>query len=79
MEQKVKFSHSCPALPIINTLHQSLVPTQESTLTHCVCALTRVQLFVTPMDCFPSGSSVHGIFQARILEWVAISTSSGSS
>ena len=27
------------------------------------------------MDCSPPGSSVHGIFQARILEWVAISTS----
>ena len=26
-----------------------------------------------PMDCSPSGSSVHGILQARILEWVAIS------
>ena len=26
-----------------------------------------------PMDCSPPGSSVHGIFQARILEWVAIS------
>ena len=25
-----------------------------------------------PMDCSPSGSSVHGILQARILEWVAI-------
>ena len=24
-----------------------------------------------PMDCGPSGSSVHGILQARILEWVA--------
>src|SRR5574339_126012 len=28
-----------------------------------------------PMDCSPSGSSVHGIFQARVLEWVAISFS----
>jgi len=28
------------------------------------------------MDCSPPGSSVHGIFQARILEWVAISFSS---
>ena len=28
-----------------------------------------------PMDCSPSGSSLHGIFQARILEWVAISFS----
>ena len=26
-----------------------------------------------PVDCSPPGSSVHGIFQARILEWVAIS------
>ena len=32
-----------------------------------------------PMDCSPPGSSVHGIFQARILDWVAISFSSGSS
>ena len=29
------------------------------------------------MDCSPPGSSVHGIFQARILEWVAISFSKG--
>ena len=32
-----------------------------------------------PMDCSPPGSSVHGIFQARILEWVAIPFSRGSS
>ena len=28
-----------------------------------------------PMDCSPPGSSVHGIFQARILEWVVIPSS----
>ena len=28
-----------------------------------------------PMDCSPLGSSVHGIFQARVLEWVAIAFS----
>ena len=28
-----------------------------------------------PMDCSPPGSSIHGIFQARTLEWVAISFS----
>ena len=27
-----------------------------------------------PTDCNLSGSSVHGIFQARVLEWVAISS-----
>ena len=32
-----------------------------------------------PMDCSLPGSSVHGIFQARILEWVAIPFSRGSS
>ena len=32
-----------------------------------------------PMGCSPPGSSVHGIFQAGVLEWVAISFSRGSS
>ena len=32
-----------------------------------------------PLDCSLPGSSLHGIFQARILEWVAISFSKGSS
>ena len=43
----------------------------------CVLSsFSRVQLFVT---CSPLGSSVNGIFQAKILEWVAISSSRGSS
>ena len=33
----------------------------------------------SPMDCSLPGSSVHGISQARVLEWVAISFSRGSS
>ena len=32
-----------------------------------------------PMDCNPPGSSVHGILQARILEWVAMPSSGGFS
>ena len=32
-----------------------------------------------PMDCSVAGSSVHGIFQTRILEWVAVAFSKGSS
>ena len=32
-----------------------------------------------PTDCSPPGSSVHGIFQAIVLEWIAISFSRGSS
>ena len=45
----------------------------------CACMLSRfscVQHFVTPCTVTP-GSSVHGISQARILEWVAISFSRG--
>ena len=32
-----------------------------------------------PIDCSPPGSSVHGSFQARVLEWGAIAFSTGSS
>ena len=31
-----------------------------------------------PMDCSRPGSSIHGVFQARILEWIAIALSSKS-
>ena len=41
-------------------------------------SLSRVWL-CDPMDCSPPGSSVHGIFRAWVLEWVAISFSRGSS
>ena len=51
---------------ITGLLWESEVP--QSCLTLC-----------DPMDCSPPGSSVHGILQARILEWVAISFSRGSS
>ena len=50
----------------------------------CVCvgahaqSLSRVQL-CNPMDCSPPGSSVHGILQAIILQWIAISSFRGSS
>ena len=46
----------------------------------CVCVLRRFSLTLCdPMDCSPPGFSVHGILQARILEWVAIPFSRGSS
>ena len=47
----------------------------------CVCVLV-TQLYLTlcdPMDCSPPDSSVPGISQVRILEWVAIPISRGSS
>ena len=51
--------------------------------THRVCMGAKLlQLCLTlcdPMDYTPPGSSVHGILQARILEWVAMPSSRGSS
>ena len=47
----------------------------------CVCMLSRsvVSDSCDPKDCSPPGSSVHGILQARLLQWVAISSSRASS
>ena len=48
----------------------------------CAIESEVAELYLTlckPMDCSPPGSSVHGTLQARILEWVAISFSRGSS
>ena len=46
---------------------------------HCCCCLVAQSCptLLDPMDCSPPGSSVHGISQARILEWVAFSFSTG--
>ena len=44
----------------------------------CICAQSYLAP-CNPVDCSPPASSVHGVSQARILEWVAISSSRGSS
>ena len=45
-----------------------------------LCFLTQsCPALCDPVDCSPPGSSVHGIFPARLLQWVAISSSRGSS
>ena len=41
----------------------------------CAKSLQSCPTLCDPMDCSSSGSSVHGILQARVLEWVAISFS----
>ena len=53
----------------------STLPTH--THTHTFAQLCPI--LCDPMDCSPPGSSIHGILQARILEWITIPFSRGSS
>ena len=57
-------------------LHSALFPQHLS----CLFLLTHSVLFLcNPLDCSLPGPSIHGILQVRIQEWVAISSSRGSS
>ena len=70
------FSSKCsmtnPALPLAQS-------TVESGGVHMRAKSRQSTALCNPMDCSPPGSSVHGILQARILEWVAMPSSRGSS
>ena len=57
----------------------SKVPEQNIILNFKVLVTQSCPTVCDPMDCSPPGSSVHGVLQARTLEWVAISFSRGSS
>ena len=63
--------HSCPPLLTFCPIYQPLVSESE--------AAQSCPTLCNPMDCSLTGSSIYGIFQARILEWVAISFSQRSS
>ena len=54
--------------------------TSVERIIYCCCFVSVTQLCLTlcnPMDCSPPGSSVHGVLQARILEWIAMPFSRG--
>ena len=51
----------------------------NSLMNTCCLVAKSCPTLCDPMDCSPPGFSVHGISQARIREWVAISFSKGSS
>ena len=59
----------------------SLHPKCLAYRSHCCCLVTKdhVWLFCNPVGYNPPGSSIRGILQARILEWIAVSFSRGSS
>ena len=56
-----------------------LVSVHSNMIRLCTGVLSLSVSLCDPMDCSLAGSSAHGIFQARILDWVAISSSRGSS
>ena len=73
----------CPLLTRGFKRKQKEKPRVIHVLLDCACmnakSLQSCLTLCDPMDCSPSGSSVHGILQARILEWVSRPSSRGSS
>ena len=72
------FIHCCWKCKTVDTLENSCLSFFKlnillSCVHVCVCVSHSVVSLFDPMDCSLPGSSVHGIFQARTLEWVAIS------
>ena len=73
---------SCDAL--CGIAHSTSTAPLRSKLLDCMCILMHTHAQLRPtlcnaMDCYQLDPSVHGILQVRILEWVAISSSRGSS
>ena len=59
---------------VLKKKKKKICQTAVSISSVCVCVLVAqsCRILCNPMDCSQPGSSIHGILQARILEWVAI-------
>ena len=80
-ENKMKANHICLYVHNLH-IHTCMCPYPHAYTYIYMCPCWHAQLCLTvcgPMDYCLSGSSVHGILQARVLEWVAILFSRGSS
>ena len=80
LEEARMWKPGCPSEPHSSTLPMVQKPCMRRWGHHWTLASKKVivsvmQTIFDPVDCSPQGSSVHGVFQARILEWVAISFS----
>ena len=87
----VSLNEHCDGITLINICGINCMTTADfmflydmTSFNHhsCLVEVLVAQLCLTlcdPVDCSPPGSSVHRILQARILEWVAIPFSRGSS
>ena len=74
--QGIRFSPIASRKNTVLWVHLRLLTSRSITIKVCPQSCWTL---CDPMDCSLPGSSIHGIFQARILEWVAISFSRGSS
>ena len=81
---KIEASGDFPGAPVVKTLPSDAggvgsIPCQGAEILYAVlCYANSLQSCPTPsdpMDCSLTGSSAHGIFQARVLEWGAIAFS----
>ena len=82
---------SCPCFWWVLSVYPTEISDRDSSVLHIPSTLRMTSVYVVvlvtkscstlcdPMDCSRPGSSVHGILQVRILEWVAISFPRGSS
>ena len=68
------FAHTPPP---VTGKHQSVLCVYEFVVVFICVYAQSFSTLCNPMDCSLPGSCVYGIFQARILEWVAISYSTG--
>ena len=66
--------HTC-----LRTTGLGTIKSRGSLIVVVINSLSHLWLFCDPMDCSPPSSSVHGILQAWVLDWVAISFSRRSS
>ena len=71
-------AHHPPRAPVMNT-HMKCIHLCIWFVWYIKLVAQSCLTLCDPMDCSPPGFSVHGILQARILEWVAICFSRGSS
>ena len=67
------------SLPIVSTLRGPFTGQSQKYSDVKVLVTQSFATLCDPMDCSPPGSSVHEALQARVLEWVAIPFSGGSS
>ena len=79
MQSAIKWSIIYRSMPVLRSLNKS--PKTYIIMPDCYCCslCSHVQLFFNLMDSSPPGPLSMGFFQARTLEWVAISSSRGSS